>query len=132
MSVETRGFGRMSDGREAHLVVLSNEAGMRVGVSQVGACLQSAAGRPASMPARVRQSTKNAKNAGEEPETTPATSSWSSRMGLTTATDDSRSATKAASSSDTPTPAASAMAPRPAATGRLGIRRTMRSVAQRP
>ena len=43
MSVETRGFGRMSDGREAHLVVLSNEAGMRVGVSQVGACLQSAA-----------------------------------------------------------------------------------------
>jgi aldose 1-epimerase len=41
MSVETRGFGRMSDGREASLVVLSNGAGMRVGVSQVGACLQS-------------------------------------------------------------------------------------------
>jgi aldose 1-epimerase len=41
MSVHTFGFGTTSDGRAAHLYVLDNANGMRVGVTDLGACLAS-------------------------------------------------------------------------------------------
>ena len=76
------------------------------------------------MPARVRQSTKSAKNAGAQPVTTPATSSWSSRITRATPRPESRLCTSATSSAVAQLPAVMATAPERSCMGRLGMQRT--------